>query len=121
MIAFLAISFGSDEIYPKYALIVILCVFIRLQSIYQPFIIHEANHMEFNLLMCAILIVVIDISNYQELDDRLVYIILRFNHISIYFNILVDWRYHRKKDKNVADDEKYAVAWDSNHIGDGDE
>ena len=60
LIAFLAISFGSNNIYPKFVLIIILCIFLRIQSIYQPFIIQEVNNVESNLLMCIIIIVVID-------------------------------------------------------------
>ena len=55
------VSVSEPNITITYLFIIIMGFFLFLQYLYNPFIIHEANRMEFILLMCFIFMVVIQL------------------------------------------------------------
>ena len=94
LIAFFAISFDSDDVYPRFTLIIILCIFLKIQIEYASFKIQEVNKLEFNLFLCIFIIIVID-SIYDVNYNTFIYTLLA---ILILFHLLrTSWDIMQRK------------------------
>ena len=101
IIALFAVS--EQSIAGNIVLIFVMTVFLYLQYLHNPFISHQANKMEFILLVCSVLIMVLRLSLTPGIDNDIMNIIisalilLPFVLIIYYTSIEVRIRY--KSDK----------------------